>query len=358
MMKHIIRETAAALAALLLCTGMPCGAATIETPEAAEQFYQQFPIVYQNGDTVWRSNAQEIGKSTLYFTEEAPCAEISCAVRLPGLSRYALNELVTQAVGESGTVSLDCGIYSEKESGKTEAVRIVHVRGTSLSAETADRLYDTLNSAAVLYQYSYQPEVTEYMGLAMNSTLCWYDFRFSQDETAFGKLTALIEAEYPGWEVQPQDGISASVRMKDGAFETALTADYLAMEDAIAEKLGIGAVRAVYPEPIVISTECRHYLEPDGEISPQLLFGDVNESGDVNIKDVMAALQAAGDLSIGLEPKLTAGQLLHADADGDGEVTVKDALCLLIYYGNTNSGIACDWRSITGNPLAPDYSNL
>ena len=108
----------------------------------------------------------------------------------------------------------------------------------------------------------------------------------------------------------------------------------------------------------MISTECRHYLVPDGEISPQLLFGDVNESGDADIKDVMAALQAAGDLSIGLEPELTAGQLLHADADGDGEVTAKDAQYLLIYYGNTNSGIACDWRSITGNPLAPDYSNL
>ena len=59
-----------------------------------------------------------------------------------------------------------------------------------------------------------------------------------------------------------------------------------------------------------------------------------------------------------MEPSLDAAQLAIADVDGDGKLSVKDAQYILMFYGNTIAHIDCNWRDLTGNPNAPDYSNL
>ena len=90
----------------------------------------------------------------------------------------------------------------------------------------------------------------------------------------------------------------------------------------------------------------------------KFLFGDVNQDDLVNVKDSQAALIAAGNVRLGLEAGITDEQLGIADVDGDGRCTVKDAQYILIYYANTRTGTECSWRSLTGNPKAPDYLNL
>ena len=72
----------------------------------------------------------------------------------------------------------------------------------------------------------------------------------------------------------------------------------------------------------------------------------------------MAALIAAADIRLGLEPKISAEAISIGDVDGDGKLTVKDSQYILIYYANTRASIECSWQSLTGNPNAPAESNL
>ena len=88
------------------------------------------------------------------------------------------------------------------------------------------------------------------------------------------------------------------------------------------------------------------------------VFGDVNRNGRVESTDSMVTLIAAADIRLGMEPSLDAAQLAIADVDGDGKLSVKDAQYILMFYGNTIAHIDCNWRDLTGNPNAPDYSNL
>ena len=88
------------------------------------------------------------------------------------------------------------------------------------------------------------------------------------------------------------------------------------------------------------------------------VYGDVNRNGRVESTDSMVTLIAAADIRLGMEPSLDAAQLAIADVDGDGKLSVKDAQYILMFYGNTIAHIDCNWRDLTGNPNAPDYSNL
>ncbi len=102
----------------------------------------------------------------------------------------------------------------------------------------------------------------------------------------------------------------------------------------------------------------RALIEQYLDRSADTLFGDVDRNGSVNSLDALAALKAAAALLSQLTPELDDAQMGIADVDGSGVVTVMDAQYILRYYANTTSGLACNWRELTGNPNAPAYSNL
>jgi len=63
--------------------------------------------------------------------------------------------------------------------------------------------------------------------------------------------------------------------------------------------------------------------------APEVMYGDVNQNGRVNVNDVSLLMKYI----LGLED-LTADQIKAADVDGDGELNVKDATLIMRYVLN------------------------
>ncbi len=75
----------------------------------------------------------------------------------------------------------------------------------------------------------------------------------------------------------------------------------------------------------------------------QLIQGDADRNGEVNIADATAVLTYYACKSAGLEPSLTAEA---ADTDGDGKVGINDATAILTYYAMSASGLEPEWSDI------------
>ncbi len=224
----------------------------------------------------------------------------------------------------------------------------------------ADAFYETAKDAFDLQQYVYYRRT----GFSNQGWAVWWKFGNTFDplvstETLakqFSEIRAYLAENEPDWHAEEEaDGTVLAICPNESIAEGVTFEEYTAVLAGITAATGY-KVQAYWTELggfEVAENGEKRYMETKTPV-----FGDVDGDGEVTAKDAQAALTAAGDIMAGLDSSLVSEQLTIADVDGDGEVTAKDAQYILIYAGNTNSEIACTWRSITGNPNAPDESNL
>ena len=67
-------------------------------------------------------------------------------------------------------------------------------------------------------------------------------------------------------------------------------------------------------------------LSAIGETEPQVTLGDINNDGEITLKDATLLLQHVNKVAT-----LDDSQLTAADINGDGSITLKDATLLLQY---------------------------
>lgn len=83
--------------------------------------------------------------------------------------------------------------------------------------------------------------------------------------------------------------------------------------------------------------------------APELLTGDFNSEGAVDISDAQNVLAYYTESLTGSALALTDAQKTAVDIDDDGEITLTDAQYILIYYvQNTIVNIKTDWSEIVG----------
>ena len=357
----------AALASAAVClTGiapMTADADMIVTQEGAEQFFQHYPVVYQNAECTWYSNWDTVegnGYRSVYYTQGSPSAGLSCTVSRSEITEDRLNEIIGKFFDDSYHVSVSETLTALTYSQRTEPTWSIVIHDSENRAETEEKakaFYDALSGSCTALGGRFQKNLQLYYHIYDLTCFCSYDFSLGTTDGTDGgeKVLALVSAQFPEWEVT----LSGSEKewytiRKTGydLYEVPLE-EYLTVEDAIREQLGYAPFRVWYPEELEILPQVTYYPDPAEET-----FGDADQDGEVNIKDAQAVLTAAGDLRLGLDTGLTELQLRAADVDGDGQVTVKDAQYILVYYANTRAEIECSWQSVTGNPNAPAESNL
>lgn len=76
-----------------------------------------------------------------------------------------------------------------------------------------------------------------------------------------------------------------------------------------------------------------------------ILKGDANNDGYVDLDDASAVLDTYAGAAAGLE---TAGYSEAADVDEDGKITLDDAVYILSYYAQTAAGLAPEWNALLG----------
>ena len=69
------------------------------------------------------------------------------------------------------------------------------------------------------------------------------------------------------------------------------------------------------------------------ETTEDILIGDANLDGTINIKDVTAIQRHCAEYE-----SLTGNAATAADVDGDGSITVNDATCIQLYLAEFDNG--------------------
>ena len=70
-----------------------------------------------------------------------------------------------------------------------------------------------------------------------------------------------------------------------------------------------------------------------------VLYGDVDEDGNVMVEDAVLILTAYARSSAGLQSQLSDRQKIAADYNQDGSIQVEDAVSVLTYYARRSAGL-------------------
>ena len=305
-------------------------------------------VPQETGLVIYQVNEPFVSLTALHSTEEAFVSAITDS--FPG----AVKAGTSAAKNARFVYSVWSNAYRTSASIRDTSYDIAGMEAC------ADAFYETAKDAFNLQQYVYYRRT----GFSNQGYAVWWKFGntlaplVSTETLAkqFSEIRAYLAENEPDWHAEEEaDGTVLAICPNESIAEGVTFEEYTAVLAGITAATGY-KVQAEWTSMggfEVAENGEKRYMETKTPV-----FGDVDGDGEVTAKDAQAALTAAGDIMAGLDSSLVSEQLTIADVDGDGEVTVKDAQYILIYAGNTNSEIACTWRSITGNPNAPDESNL
>jgi len=306
--------------------------------------------------TLYKVNPPAVEFSALHSTEEEFAAAIEAC--FPGAvsgsdSRSAEAQYVyyIQSTSFRTTAAIHDMHYDIDSMDPLVDAFYDYIAGT----ETLDgALYDTAAVRLDLQEFVYYRKIGV-MNYAFYHPRWWcFSGWYTPDDPDtpdFSVIDAYLAEHEPDWHtVLESDGTALGIYPNESIAADVTFADYTAVLAGITAATGytVPMPRTAMGGFSVAENGEKVYME-----KKQILFGDVDGSGKVELDDAMAALRAASDLRVGLTPELTPEQIGLADVDGDNACTVKDAQYILRYYSDTRLGIACDWQSLTGNQNAP-----
>ena len=360
-----------AAAALMICTAIPCSAASDwnnerltrvpndsfipgDASHLSEWYYYpddepvQNGVPQETGLVIYQVNEPFVSLTALRSTEEAFVSAITDS--FPGAVKAG-----TSAAKDARFVySVWSNAYRTSASIRDTSYDIAGMEAC------ADAFYETAKDAFDLQEYVYYRRT----GFSNQGWAVWWKFGNTFDplvstETLakqFSEIRAYLAENEPDWHAEEEaDGTVLAICPNESIAEGVTFEEYTAVLAGITAATGY-KVQAYWTELggfEVAENGEKRYME-----TKKPVFGDVDGDGEVTAKDAQAALSAAGDIRLGLTPQISTEGIAAADVDGDGTLTVKDAQYILMYYANTRAEIECSWQSLTGNPNAPAESSL